>query len=103
MESVRVHVETYGESLVATALYDADYRLVAKSVGPQTVFHPASPRLWSAEDPYLYTLVVQAGGDVRTCKVGLREVEIRGNVLYFNGKPLKEPLAARRCPTEVFD
>ena len=32
---------------------------------------------------------MKAGEDVRTCKVGVRKMEIRGNVLYFNGQPLK--------------
>lgn len=43
------------------------------------------PRLWSAEDPYLYSVEV-AG---RTYRTGFRKIEIRGNVLFFNGKPVK--------------
>ena len=95
--SVRVEVETYDDAPVTAALYDADYHLVANfmpensstlHLSPFTL-HLSSPRLWSAEDPYLYTLVVKAGDDVRACKVGVRKVEIRGNVLYFNGKPMK--------------
>ncbi len=46
-------------------------------------------RLWSAEDPYLYTLVITAGEDVRTCKVGVRSVERKGNTVLFNGKKIK--------------
>ena len=100
-DSVRVEVETYGEAPVTATLYDADYHLVAdftrqatadnRQPGRLSAFdlRLAEPRLWSAEDPYLYTLVVKAGEDVRTCKVGLRKVEIRGNVLYFNGQPMK--------------
>ena len=87
--TVRVEVETYGEAAVSAALYDADYKCVATGEGRQTVLRLSNPRLWSAEDPYLYTLVVKAGEDVRTCKVGVRKMEIRGNVLYFNGQPLK--------------
>ena len=99
--SVRVEVETYDDAPVTAALYDADYHLVAdftrqatadnRQPGRLSTFdlRLAEPRLWSAEDPYLYTLVVKAGDDVRTCKVGMRKVEIRGNVLYFNGKPMK--------------
>jgi len=52
-----------------------------------------APHLWSAEDPYLYTLVMEltsdAGTDIRTCKVGFRQVEIKGGTLLFNGKPIK--------------
>ena len=101
LDSVRVEVETYGEAPVTATLYDADYHRVANLTRQATAdnrqpgrlsafdLRLAEPRLWSAEDPYLYTLVVKASEDVRTCKVGLRKVEIRGNVLYFNGKPMK--------------
>ena len=89
VDSVRVEVETYGEAAVSAALYDAEYTRVATGEGRQTVLRLSNPRLWSAEYPYLYTLVVKAGEDVRTCKVGVRKMEIRGNVLYFNGQPLK--------------
>ena len=68
VDSVRVEVETYGEVAVSAALYDADYKCVATGEGRQTVLRLSNPRLWSAEDPYLYTLVVKAGEDVRTCK-----------------------------------
>jgi beta-galactosidase len=54
----------------------------------------ASPRLWSSEDPYLYTLVMTLSGadgsqDVRACKVGFRQVEVREGKLLFNGKAIK--------------
>ncbi len=56
----------------------------------------AGPRLWSAEDPYLYTLVFKvtdgsgALREARSCRVGFRTVEIsgRGEVLV-NGVPVK--------------
>ena len=101
MDSVRVEVDTYGEAPVTATLYDADCHLVANLTRQATADNRQperlttfdlrldKPRLWSAEEPYLYTLVVKAGEDVRTCKVGLRKVEIRGNVLYFNGQPMK--------------
>ncbi len=54
-----------------------------------------SPRKWSAEDPYLYTLLLTvkgAGGEVIEvipCRVGFRKVEIKGRVFYINGVPVK--------------
>ncbi|WP_372846663.1 glycoside hydrolase family 2 TIM barrel-domain containing protein [Pontiella sp.] len=56
----------------------------------------AHPRKWSAEDPYLYTLVFSLTGkdgklkEARSCKVGFRSVEIsdRGEVLV-NGVAVK--------------
>jgi beta-galactosidase len=46
-----------------------------------------SPRLWSAEDPALYTLVVSSdGGESVACRVGFRRVEVRDRHLLVNGK-----------------
>lgn len=53
-----------------------------------------APRLWSAEDPYLYTLVLvvrDAAGEVSEVvpqRVGVREVTIRGTSLLVNGTPV---------------
>ncbi len=75
----RIEVDCPG---AAWTLYDADFRPVETPV--------KDVRPWSAEDPYLYTLVLTKGEDVRTCKVGFREVRLtpKGEIL-FNGKPLK--------------
>ena len=48
-----------------------------------------APRLWSAEEPALYTLVRELTGTRRSrCRVGFRTVEIRDGRLLLNGKPL---------------
>jgi beta-galactosidase len=61
--------------------------------GSATVSMPVSaPHLWSAEDPYLYTLVVtlhdEAGLaiDFESCRVGFRQVEIRDRQVFINGR-----------------
>lgn len=52
------------------------------------------PRLWSAEKPYLYTLLLSlknADGktmEVLPVKVGFRKVEIRNSQLLVNGEPV---------------
>ncbi|GAA0630468.1 glycoside hydrolase family 2 TIM barrel-domain containing protein [Streptomyces thermocarboxydovorans] len=52
------------------------------------------PRLWSAEDPYLYTAVLQlrdpAGKVVETLshRVGLREFALKDGLMRINGKPV---------------
>lgn len=54
----------------------------------------AAPRLWSDEQPYLYTLVLtlkDATGksvEIESCKVGVRQVEILDGQLCVNGKPV---------------
>lgn len=51
-------------------------------------------RLWNSEQPYLYTLTTTLlldGKPFQTNeqKVGIRQVEVKSNVLYVNGKPVK--------------
>jgi hypothetical protein len=54
----------------------------------------SSPLKWSAETPHLYHLVLilnDSSGktlEAQTCRVGFREVEIRGGQLLVNGKPV---------------
>ena len=49
-----------------------------------------APRLWSAESPALYTLVVtlktEQGSESTRCRVGFRKVEVRDRKLLVNGK-----------------
>ena len=73
----------------SATLYDAAHAPVG-TLNPQlSTLNITRPRLWSAEDPYLYTLVVMNGEDIRACKVGVRKVERRGHAVLFNGRPIK--------------
>ena len=47
------------------------------------------PCLWNAENPVLYTLIMDTGREVITEKVGFRQVEVRDLVLTLNGSPIK--------------
>ena len=49
----------------------------------------AKPRLWSAETPELYTLVVTAGDDEVSTRIGFRSVEIAGRQLLVNGRAIR--------------
>ena len=57
--------------------------------------HVDSPKLWSAEQPYLYTLLLQlqkADGTIveqTEQKVGFRTIHIAGGQLLINGQPIK--------------
>ncbi|MHC4432459.1 MAG: glycoside hydrolase family 2 TIM barrel-domain containing protein [Planctomycetota bacterium] len=54
-----------------------------------------NPRKWSDEDPYLYVLALtlkDSDGkvvEVKTCRIGFREVEIEDGELLVNGKSVK--------------
>ena len=59
------------------------------SEGEEITFKVEEPRLWSAEDPYLYNLVIKCNGEYIGEKVGIRTSEVKGGVYYLNGKPIK--------------
>ncbi|MCD7954818.1 MAG: beta-galactosidase [Lachnospiraceae bacterium] len=48
-----------------------------------------SPKLWSAETPYLYTVIISAPDEVITEQLGVREISVRDGVLLFNGQNIK--------------
>lgn len=57
-------------------------------------FSLTNPRLWTAETPYLYTLricIKEKGKTLQTFikKIGIREISTEGNLLPFNGRPIK--------------
>lgn len=74
-KKIEVSEENYG-------IYDSEGNFLGKSV--------ESPVLWSAEKPYLYTVVVEKEGEFIPFKVGMREIKINdeGEVL-INGSPIK--------------
>ncbi|HIW73414.1 MAG TPA: DUF4981 domain-containing protein [Firmicutes bacterium] len=73
---------------VKYTLYDAAGRPVAGGETDGTAFSMpvAAPRLWNAEDPYLYTLLLETAEEAIPCQVGLREIAVRGDVVQLNGR-----------------
>ena len=68
-----------------------------------------NPRLWSDEDPYLYTLIFKSGTEVIAETVGVRRIEIKNCIIYINGKKVKakgvnrhdsNPLTGHATPME---
>ena len=85
-------VEKEGELRIAASLYDADFKKVGELAPLSTStcsLNLDAPHLWSAEDPYLYTLVVRKGADIRMRRIGFKEQRIIGNTFCVNGKPIK--------------
>lgn len=44
---------------------------------------------WSDTDPFLYDLVIETESDRYTLPVGIRTVEVRGNQILLNGRPVR--------------
>ena len=69
-------------------LLDKDGSKVAEGSVPFKTVIP-SVRKWSAETPELYTLVLEKEGEYARFDVGFRRTEIKGDIFYFNGQPIK--------------
>lgn len=83
----------YRNQAVRTAvrLLDEDGRVAAQGEAREgkACLEVRDARLWNAEEPYLYTLVLETEGEVITDLVGIREVCAREGVLYVNGRRIK--------------
>jgi len=110
---VRIKIRNYSNNHVdgydiETNLFDADGRPVFERALTQTVgrikakdeiivdfeHRVDKPRKWSAESPYLYSLLITLKDsrskilEVEECKVGFRQVEVRDGQILVNGVPV---------------
>lgn len=72
-------IDAEGKAVLSTQVSSRDER-VSLSIN--------SPHKWSAEDPYLYELLVRAAGEEIRQKVGFRRVEMKNHQFVVNGKPV---------------
>ena len=98
--NLNIHVD-YSEAiydagrrlLLTTKLYDMDGNEILSSEvrGSRTYCVTVrSPKLWSAEEPNCYKLVLHVeGGDYVSCLVGFRTSEVRDGRYYFNNEKIK--------------
>ncbi len=82
--TLSVRLTTVGKATPLISLRDHEGREVA--TGAEMLLR--NPYKWTAETPYLYTLVVRYGDEVVTQKVGFRKVEIKDAQLLVNGQPI---------------
>ena len=69
------------------ALYDGADKVASGKAGETLEIKDV--KLWSAEKPNLYTLVLKKGEDVRARRVGFKEQKIVGNTILVNGRKIK--------------
>lgn len=102
--SLHIDVEVGGDAddtELELTLYDmngdiAAYDSASCAADGKTALHATVPyiRLWSAENPYLYTTVISlnraSGSPIEyvSCKTGFRKIERKGGQILFNGKRL---------------
>ena len=74
------------------SLYDEEGELVARDLLNEKgscTFAVADARLWSAETPYLYRVVIANAGETIVDELGVRKIEARDGVLRVNGVAIK--------------
>lgn len=97
LNTISVRIESTANSGAVTAeLYDAGNRLLdrkdvlVKDRQAQFDFTVAEPIQWSAEKPYLYTVLIHAYNEVIPVKAGLRTVSVSTDGEFLiNGVPVK--------------
>ena len=57
--------------------------------GAETLFEIREPRLWSAEIPTLYQLLIETDEELIGEKVGFRSIALENGIIKINGKNLK--------------
>lgn len=101
-------LQSAGKMTMAALLYDKDNNLITKADLPaindiagdqeisiQLAIPVSEPNHWTAESPYLYTLLVELHDNTETTvevqriMVGFRQVDISQGQMLINGRPIK--------------
>lgn len=87
VDNKKVLVKTDKKAIIK--LYDKG-QLIAQGKGTSCELKVKKPHLWTAEDPYLYTLVFEYKGEIIEQKVGFRTIVVSPKQeLLINGTPIK--------------
>ncbi len=61
-----------------------------EQVDKKLVFNIKKPMKWDNENPNLYVIrITLESGEVFTQKIGFKKIEVRGDQVFLNGKPMK--------------
>ena len=76
---------------VEVSIFSADDELICtvETVESEFSVDIQNPKLWNAEEPYLYTVIFKTKQETIADRIGIRDVCIKGNVLCVNGRPIK--------------
>ncbi len=81
-------VSVRGDADAEYEIYDNGV-LIASAAGKSVNMKIDDPKLWTAETPYLYSLVIKSGTEYIAQKFGVREIRTENGVVLLNGKKFK--------------
>ena len=84
-------IDCQGDVAVKARLYTPCGQLLGETemADGKISFQVDTPDLWNPEHPALYTLILETAEETIGQKVGIRRIDIRGNVIYMNGVNFK--------------
>ena len=77
------------EQSISWQLFDPQGKLIIEQKGHAFHAEIENAQLWHAENPRLYTLILQYRSEVLCQKVGLRRIEVKNGIMLFNGQAIK--------------
>ena len=98
VEDIRITADMSGRLSVSVkgaaaevSLYDGEELICSGTAEPDAPFaaEMKNAKLWSAEAPYLYDLVIRSEGETIGERVGFRTVEMTDNIFTVNGRKVK--------------
>lgn len=78
-----------GIKLTLTDTEGSTLQRAVTDVNGHAQFEITNPQLWSAETPYLYSLLIEAFGEYICEKVGVKVIKVENGVMKLNGKAIK--------------
>ncbi len=89
--SIDIKVDTTAKMNVGCYLFDSKKNLIGetKVVRTKAKFVINEPILWSAEKPYLYTVLISTDEEMIFQRVGIKRIDIANGVFLFNNVPIK--------------
>ncbi len=90
--TVTLDLKLKGRPEGTVALVDGDEIVAATAFSgtdEKAVLKVRNAKLWNAEEPFLYDLVIRTKDEVIVRPLGLRKVEVKDRVILLNGKKIK--------------
>lgn len=90
--TLEVSLKRKGAQPAELTLLDANGKQILAQTLPaaqsKLLLNIENPRKWSAEDPYLYKLIIRSGSEEIRQNVGFRRAEMKNKQFMINGQPV---------------